>query len=255
MLPERGTEVLSVLVLVCLAVAPLVIGWLKARRTRFTLAQWPLIIFCHLICRLMWGLRIKGRIPVERLNGAVLVANHRSPFDPWFIEVSLDRVVHWMVAGEYFTAGVFGWALRTVEAIPTRRGGVDTASTKQAIAYAARGELVGLLPEGRINVSDEFMLPARPGVALVALRARVPVIPCYIEGAPYDGSVLGTFLCPARVRLTIGEPIDLSAYYDRDDDKNLQGELMKRFILEIARLAGKSDYVPQLAGKKWKPDD
>jgi len=255
MLSERGTEVLSGVILLAMVAALAARLWLAYRRTRFTLAQLPLILFCHFICRLMWGLRIQGRIPVERLNGAVIVANHRSPFDPWFIEVSLDRIAHWMVAGEYFTAGIFGWSLRTVQAIPTKRSGIDTASTKQAIAYAQRGELVGLLPEGRINTTEDFMLPGRPGVALVALRAKVPVIPCYLDGAPYDGTVLGNFLRPARVKLIIGQPIDLSEFYDREDDKVLQAELTRRFMHEIACLAGRPDYAPQLAGKRWKPEE
>ena len=52
-----------------------------------------------------------------------------------------------------------------------------------AIRYAQEGGLVGLFPEGRVNTTDELLLPGRPGAALIALRARVPVIPCYVQGA------------------------------------------------------------------------
>ena len=34
-------------------------------------------------------------------------------------------------------------------------------------------------------------MPGRPGAALIALKARVPVVPCYIHDAPYDGTMLG----------------------------------------------------------------
>ena len=50
-----------------------------------------------------------------------------------------------------------------------------------------------MLPEGRINTTDEFMLPVRPGAIVVALKAGAPIVPCYIEGAPYRGNPLEPF--------------------------------------------------------------
>ncbi len=60
---------------------------------------------------------------------------------------------------------------------------------------------------------------------------------------------------PAKVHVSIGQPIDLSAYYDRPTDKELLGELTKRILQAIARLAGDNQFQPQLAGKNWHPDD
>ena len=134
------------------------------------------------------------------------------------------------------------------------RGGIDTAATKQAIRLAQSGEMVGIFPEGQINTTDAFMLPGRPGAALIALRGRVPVIPCYIEGAPYGGSVLRPFLRPAHVRLRIGKPIDLTEYYARADEDGVLAEMTLRFMREVARLAGVEDHAfkPQIAGRRWK---
>jgi 1-acyl-sn-glycerol-3-phosphate acyltransferase len=161
-----------------------------------------------------------------------------------------------MVAAEYFQWPVAGWFLRQTGAIPTRRGGVDTTATKAAIRLAQQGELVGMFPEGRINVGDELLLPVRPGAALVALRARVPMLPCYIEGSPYDGNkVTSPFFMRARVKLRFGAPIDLAEHYDSGNERHLAKELTLRAMKEIARLAGRDDYEPQLAGRKWMPDD
>jgi 1-acyl-sn-glycerol-3-phosphate acyltransferase len=132
---------------------------------------------------------------------------------------------------------------------------VDTAATKAAIRIAANGGLVGMLPEGRINMSEEFMLPIRPGAALVALKARVPIVPCYVEGSPYNGTPWSPLLMTARVRLVFGAPIDLSEYDDRQDADGLVEQVMLRVAREIARLAGRDDFEPQLAGRRWKPTD
>jgi 1-acyl-sn-glycerol-3-phosphate acyltransferase len=186
----------------------------------------------------------------------VIVANHRSSVDPFFIQLAAGRKVHWMVAAEYFAWPVAGRFLRKTGAIPTRRGGADTGAIRAAIRHAQNGELVGMFPEGRINLTEEFLLPVRPGAALVALRARTPMLPCYIEGAPYDGQkAWSPFFMRARVKVRFGTPIDLSEHYDAGHERELGKELTFRAMKEIARLAGREDYEPQLAGRKWMPDE
>ena len=56
---------------------------------------------------------------------------------------------------------------------------------------------------------------------------------------------------PARVQLVIGEPIDLSPYYDRAKDRQVLGDLTRMFLQRIAELAGEPDFEPQLAGRRW----
>jgi len=206
------------------------------------------------VTRILWRTEVHGRIDLPPDQGAVIICNHRASIDPWFIQLASPRMVHWMVAAEYFPVPVAGWLLRFMQAIPTRRGGVDTASTRAAIRYAAKGQLVGMLPEGRINDTPAVLLPVRSGAILVALKARVPVIPCYIAGAPYDGTVWGCFLMTAQVRLTVGRPIDLTSYYDLPQTPALQAELTLHVMREVARLGGHPDFVPTLAGRRWKPE-
>jgi 1-acyl-sn-glycerol-3-phosphate acyltransferase len=119
-----------------------------------------------------------------------------------------------------------------------------------AIRYAQEGELVGILPEGRINRTERFLLPGRPGAALIALKARVPVIPCYIQGAPYDGTTLGCVFMPAKVTVRIGEPIDVSEFYGREDEREVLEQVTRRLLCAIAALAGQPDFQPELAGKR-----
>ena len=186
-------------------------------------------------------------------QGAVIVANHHSSVDPSFIQVSVRRVVYWMVAREYCETGFAGWLLRKFQVIPVRRMGVDTAAIKLAIRLARKGGLVGMFPEGRINEKHEtLLLPGRPGAALVALKARVPIIPMYIIGSPYDGTTMGALLMPAKVRVIIGKPIDLTPYFAREKEDGVAQEITIHLMCEIAKLAGHPDFQPQLAGRRWR---
>lgn len=253
MFSAQHTEILAITVLAALALAAVLAVVYTLRRMPYTMAQSLLLTWSKFVTRVLWRAEISGRLPIAPGEGAVIISNHRCPFDPAFIALGVGRVMHWMVAREYCDHPVMGKFLRPFEPIPTNRGGVDTAATKLIIRYAQQGEIVGLFPEGRINATDRLLLPGRPGVAMIALKAQVPVIPCYIDGSPYDGTALGCLLMPAKVRLVVGRPIDLSPYYGREIDRALLEELTRRFMREIAALAGCHDYEPEMAGRFYKP--
>jgi 1-acyl-sn-glycerol-3-phosphate acyltransferase len=256
MLLAIGTPLLIVLAVVAGVFLLCFVGivfTMRRYRVGFTLGF--LLGLNTLFNRLRWHTRVDRPMPIAPGQGAIIIANHRSGFDPMFLQMAAPRLVHWMVAKEFCVKHWLAPFFRVLGSIPAGRAGIDTAAVKQAIRMAERGELVGIMPEGRINESPELMMPGRPGAALVALRARVPVIPCYIEGAPYNGRVIGPLFMKAHVRVTIGDPIDLSEYYGRDREPGVVEDLTKRFLKEIARLGGIDNYEPQLAGRHWKPDD
>ena len=239
---------------VCAGLAAALVAWivLARRRTNFTFAQSCLLMINTLFTRVLWRTTVSGPLPIARGEGAVIVCNHSSGVDPLVIQLCTNRIVHWMVAREYYYAPIITVVFRTLRSIPVNRGGVDTASTKAAIRLAEQGGLVGLFPEGRVNLTDELLLPGRPGAALIALKARVNVIPCYVTGVPYDGTALGSFFMSGHAHVQVGKPIDLSPYFGREGDRAVLQELTKRFLVEIAHLAGDDHFEPQLAGKNWK---
>lgn len=221
----------------------------------------------------------RNRLLGERLSGgAVLVANHRCSVDPFFVQLVGGRRVHWMVAGEYFKNFVFGPILRSYQAIPTNRGGVDTASIKRAIALAKSGRFVGMFPEGRINRSGNPLLTIRPGAAIVALRANVPLVPIWIEGAPAGWEVYSALFIPAKVRIIVGtpdrydakvqdtvkptntenepkadnEPAEIeNASYDRIQSRNDAVAWISRVMEQSLRMGGHSQNEVGIAGRKW----
>jgi 1-acyl-sn-glycerol-3-phosphate acyltransferase len=242
----------AIIALVCLALL-LVLIWRWKRRSSYTFGQFFLYSVNKFFTRVRWRAQVDGSIDLPPDLGAILVSNHRAGIDPLLIQLATKRVVHWLVAREYVEHPMMGWAFRILQSIPVNRAGIDTAATKQAIRIAKNGGLVGMFPEGRINFTEDVLLPGRPGAALIALRARVPVIPCFVKDAPYDGTALGSFLMTGRAKVKIGQPIDISEFYDSESDREVQQALTKRFMSEIARLAGVENYEPKMAGKHWKP--
>jgi len=252
MLSPLLTELLAWCVLLALAAAFAWGAWRKLKNHPMRPPQTLLFGLNYLLTRILWRASVQGTLDLPPDQGAILVANHRAPIDPTFLYLSTKRMVHWMVAKEYVVHPTLAWFFQQTESIPVSRGGIDTKATKIAIRYAEQGELVGMFPEGRINKTDDVLLPGRPGAALIALRARVPIVPMYLDGSPFDGeSVFSPLLMPAHVQLTIGKPIDLSAYYDHPD-RQAQQAVTLIVLKEIARLAGQPEFEPGLAGRNYR---
>jgi len=253
MLSLEATRILAFCILAAMVTG--VAAWLiiLVRRLPYTATQSAVWLGIYALARLLWRPRIHGRLPVARHQGAVLVSNHRGPVDPVFIQMTLGRIVHWMVAREYYEMASLGWLFRLGEMFPANRGGIDTASTRQAIRYCREGELVGMFPEGRINTTDDLLLPGRAGAAKVALAARVPVVPYYVSDTPYIEPFWKCLLVSAKARVKVGRPIDLSDYYGQENDREVLVALTRRFLTEIARLAGVEDYAPEVAEKSRLP--
>ena len=147
------------------------------------------------------------RHPLPEQGPAILVCNHTSGLDPFMIQAVTRRVIVWMMAKEYYEIKALTWAFRIIEAIPVDRFGRDTASVRSALRALHDGRVLGVFPEGRIENSPELM-PFQTGVALMAIKARVPVYPAFLEGTQRNKSMPAAFAFPNRATLSFGPPVE-----------------------------------------------
>jgi 1-acyl-sn-glycerol-3-phosphate acyltransferase len=242
----------AVLFLLAVVAAPAAaVSW-HLTRSPMSPAQCLLWGIAYLLVKLLWRTRWEGKLAVPEGQGAVIVCNHRSSVDPFFLQTATGRKIHWMVAREYCEHPALRWFLATCEVIPVGRGGIDTAATKAALRIVRQGGLVGMFPEGRINRTSELLLPIRPGAAHVARRAGVPLVPVYIDGSPYNRVPFSPLLMPAKVVVHFGAPIGACGAAGEDDASACAG-LMRSWAAQLAQLAGRPGFQPRFAGRQWKP--
>lgn len=120
-------------------------------------------------------------------GGALLVANHSGtiPIDALMLSVALhdhaDRRVRLLGADLVYQVPLLGHL--------SRKAGHTLACQADAARLLAKGELVGVFPEGFKGVgkpfSERYRLQrfGRGGFVGTALRAGVPIVPCAIVGA------------------------------------------------------------------------
>ena len=130
-----------------------------------------------------------------------------------------------------------GWISRAMQSIPVDRNSHDVGPTRDAVRRLERGDLIGIFPEGGINTGDGLRA-ANSGIAFLALKAKVPIIPVYIHGVPDTESMVTPFYTPCRVRVTYGTPIDLSLWQGQHRSQELLQSLTDALMRKLADLGG-----------------
>lgn len=151
--------------------------------------------------------------PVE---GAILVSNHASGLDPFLLQVPLRRRIRWLMAQDQMLPA-FDEAWKHLDVLPVTYGAGDSTTFREATKHVQGGGLLGLFPEGGIARPARQIRPFLAGVGLMVARAKVPVVVCWIEGAPDTPSALGSFFRRAQVRVHCLEVVHFDG--ERDVEK------------------------------------
>lgn len=142
-------------------------------------------------------------------GGAILAGNHVSYLDPALLWCVTPRPTHFVAKAELWQVGWLGYLLDHFWAFPVKRASADREMIQTASRLLGEGEILGMFPEGtRKRDSDPDSLgEAHGGVAFLAIRADVPVVPVGIAGT--DKALPAGAKVPRfpRVTIRIGEPI------------------------------------------------
>lgn len=146
------------------------------------------------------------RIPFE--GPFILVGNHISYLDPFYIGAIIPRRVHFMAKHESFRHPITRWCLHKMHAFPVKRGESDLKAIRQALAVLQRGDVMGIFPEGGRRDNQELQ-EIKQGAAYLALKTGCPVVPVLVQGTERALPRGRIFLRPVRIQITIGSPIQI----------------------------------------------
>jgi 1-acyl-sn-glycerol-3-phosphate acyltransferase len=139
------------------------------------------LLLSRLVGILGFRLRAWGVERVPRTGGMLLVSNHASFLDPPLLGSPLPRQVAFMARRSLFSVPLLGPLIARCHAFPVERGEADLGAMRRAIRVLRRGCGLVLFPEGT-RTADGAMQRFRPGFALLASRAGVPIVPAAICG-------------------------------------------------------------------------
>jgi 1-acyl-sn-glycerol-3-phosphate acyltransferase len=229
-------------------------------------AGWAIRFFVTLIyplVGLLFRLRYRNlaRIPAPQDGGVIIAINHISIIDTLVMARLVwqsGRVPRFLIKSGVFDILILGRIVGLAGQIPVYRGTEEAAGSLRDAAVALdRGEAVVFYPEGTITKDPEqWPMEGRTGIArLVLLRPQVPVIPVGQWGAQHRTALpwyrkLGR----RRADASVGMPLDLSKYHDREPSAETLREItdliMDAVRTQVAEVRGATPPV-----RFYKPAD
>lgn len=189
---------------------------------------------------------VAGGEHVAAQGGLIVASNHGSFWDPPVLGATLTRELHYLTGAEFFAVPAFGALIRSLGAIPIRRGVADLSGLERVHSLLAGGAAVLVFPEGG-RMKDGLLHGARPGLGLLVSRARVPVLPVYVSGTNHIRRCMAR---RERVRITIGEPLPATLWFPAGASSTRTGrdlylEIGDRVMQEIALLKKQQEDDPR----------
>lgn len=124
----------------------------------------------------------KGVENVPDSGGVLIATNHLSRMDiPVLFMIPNRPEMTALVTTKYLKHPLIRWFIVSANGIWLDRDTADFGAFRSAVKALEEGKAVGIAPEGTRSKSGQ-LLEGKPGTALLALRAHVPIIPVAITG-------------------------------------------------------------------------
>lgn len=128
----------------------------------------------------------------------ILMGNHTTMLDPVIMAVAAPKEqIRFVGKKELWKCKPFAWFANHLRAIPVDRHNTDMEAMRACMRVVREGHVLGIFPEGT-RYHNGLMTELESGVAMIALRAKVPLVPVYIAGR------LRLF---RRLHVYVGKPI------------------------------------------------
>ncbi len=142
-----------------------------------------LVTILYPIFTLLYRIKVTGRENMPE-GAAMLCANHTSMLDPVLIAVGITpkHKLNFMAKKEIFKNKILGAFFRAVGAFPVDRDAADLATIRTSISVLKNGGKLLIFPEGtRMKGGRMEASEVKTGVAMIAMRANVPIVPIYLS--------------------------------------------------------------------------
>ncbi|MGH8973768.1 MAG: lysophospholipid acyltransferase family protein [Acidimicrobiia bacterium] len=161
----------------------------------------------EVVCRALWRPRILHRERLPERGSYILAPSHRSNLDTPFVAVLTRRRLRFMGKAELFRRPGPARFFYALGGFPVDRAVTDRSAIRNAVAALEGGEPLVVFPEGTRR-HGPVIEDLHDGVAYVAARCRVPIVPVGIGGSEEILARGRKLPRLKRVVLVVGEPLD-----------------------------------------------
>lgn len=189
-----------------------------------------IVFLVYIFNVIVFRVKCVGQENIQNKGAYIICANHTSNWDAPILVSNLKRKVYVMAKAELFKNKFIKWLGDKCCVFSVKRGMRDIESIKYSLKLLKDGEILVIFPEGT-RKGLEKNGKAQNGVAYMAIRTGVPVIPVGIQGE----------MKPFRkVKLNIGEPLDFSQYKSNKPEKEILDKVSKEIMDNIIMLTNEN---------------
>lgn len=194
------------------------------------------------IIRWIWVKEIEGLHNIPKEGSVIIASNHESYFDFLCSIAVFPRKVHYLAAEVFYANPFWRPLMKLTGQIKVDRKSNNKAETHRLVYSALSQErMIGIFPEGTRS-PDGKIGQTQVGVAMYALKAKIPVVPVGIVGTYEIMSRHDRLPKFKKAKIIIGEPMHFQEYRDIVHTKAHLRYVTDRIMLKIAELTGK-EYV------------
>ncbi len=170
-------------------------------------AYWRLVKLMKVLYNLAGEVEIVGAEKIPREGGVIIAVNHLSRLDTPLVALASPRKLTPFGAAKYRSWPIFRQLMEAANVIWVHRGEFDRESLQKALAVLRLGGALGIAPEGTRSPTRALQR-GKEGVAYLASRAGVPIVPAGLTGTERLKDDLG-HLRRMHMRIVFGDPFRL----------------------------------------------
>ena len=186
--------------------------------------------------------RFIGGRNIPKSGPVLIVANHQSFIDPFFLGVASPRPIIFLTRETLHKNKLLSKFMNSLGSIPIDHRGFSRDGLQASLAALKEGKCLGVFPEGE-RTYDGRLGDFKAGISLLLKRAKAPIVPAGIAGAyafwPRHNklprlSPLFLRPTPATIGVSFGKPID-PAKYENLSREELMADLRSAVAVEKAK--------------------
>lgn len=168
-----------------------------------------LVSIISVLVKLIYRVKINGIENLKDDQPFIISANHIHIFDPVILATLTKRQIFFLSKKELFEKKLFAKFFGKLGVIPIDRDNTDIKAIKSCFRVIRAGNILGIFPEGtRVKTVDINNM--KKGVALIALKNKVNILPIHIEG---------TYRIFSKITVDIYPMIEINNFENMEDSE------------------------------------
>lgn len=168
-----------------------------------------LLAIVSVLIKIIYRVKVNGIENLKDDKPFIMSANHVHIFDPVILAILTKKQIFFLAKKELFSKKFLAKFFTKLGVIPIDRENTDFKAIKSCFRVIKSGNILGIFPEGtRVKTID--IKNMKKGVALIALKNKVNILPIHIQG---------TYKIFSKITVDIYPMIEINNFENMEDSE------------------------------------